>query len=69
MRSQMTLTLSLAGVFAAFAALCGWAGAKPPNPAKGPRLVPYRFLMVTAALAAILCLVHAANLAGVQTGR
>lgn len=69
MGSQMILTLSFAGAFATIAALSGWAGAQPPNPAKGPRLIPYRFLMVTCALATILCLVHAANLLGMHTGR
>lgn len=38
--------------------LFGWLGARPVNPARGPRLVPWRFLMLLAFLGLVLCLVH-----------
>lgn len=70
MPSQMDLplTLGLAVVALALALLCGWLGARPPNPHRGPRLVPYRFLMALAALGVLILAVHAVNLLGVTTG-
>jgi hypothetical protein len=56
-------------IAAAAAVLCGWLGARPPDPLRGPRLVPYRLLMLLAAAAALLLGVHLLNLAGVSTGR
>ena len=55
--------VACAGVFA------GWRGARPPNPHKGPRMIPWRLIMVTAAAGLLLMLVHAVNLLGVTTGR
>lgn len=70
-RSQMTLTLSaaLCAGLLALAAFAGWRGAQPPNFAKGPRLAPWRLIMVTAAALALFLLVHIVNLLGVTTGR
>jgi hypothetical protein len=64
-----TATLILAVAALALTALFGWAGARPPNVRKGPRIVPYRFLMLITAAVAILLIVHLINLAGVRTGR
>lgn len=71
MASRMTLapTLSLAAVALLIALAAGWAGARPPNPARGPRMVPYRPIMMAAAVTMIMLLVHAANLLGMKTGR
>lgn len=70
MRSQMdlTVTLALAGVFLAAALACGWLGARPPNPHRGPRMVPWRFLMLLAAAGVLVMLVHLVNLMGLTTG-
>ncbi len=65
----LPVTLVLALVFATLAALCGWLGARPPDPRRGPRLMPWRFLMLTFAAACFWMLIHLANLAGVATGR
>ena len=62
------LTVAVAAGFAAFAALFGWLGARLPDPRRGPRLVPWRFLMVTCAAGVMLMLVHLANLFGMKTG-
>jgi hypothetical protein len=51
--------LILAAISAALAALCGWRGARLPDPMRGPRLVPWRFLMVLTGAAAVLLLVSA----------
>lgn len=50
--------------FAALAAFAGWRGARPPNPMKGPRLVPWRAIMVFSAAAAVLALAQIEQAAG-----
>ena len=50
---DMRIMLGLAGGFAAVAGFAGWRGALPPNPFKGPRLAPWRAIMVFSAAAAI----------------
>ena len=49
--------------------LFGWIGARKPDPMRGPRLAPYRFLMLLFAAVVLMMLVHLANLAGLHTGR
>lgn len=65
---DLRLTLTLLAALAAFAVFAGWRGARPPNPHKGPRLAPWRFLMLLSAAIAVLMLVHAVNLMGMTTG-
>lgn len=65
----MLLTLSIAAGFLAAALFAGWRGARPPNPHLGPRLVPWRFLMLLAAAGLLAMLVHVANLLGMTTGQ
>jgi hypothetical protein len=65
----LPVTLGAAAVGLALAAAMGWMGARPPDLRRGPRLVPYRFLMLLSAAMAVFMLVHAANLLGVRTGR
>jgi len=65
----LTLTFWLALAFLAAALFAGWRGARPPNPMRGPRLVPWRFLMTLAACGAMVFVVHLVNLLGVNTGR
>ena len=43
-----------AGALALVAVFAGWRGARPPNLRRGPRMVPWRFLMVLSATGAIL---------------
>ena len=64
---EITLGAILAG--AALAAFAGWRGARPSQPHRGPRLVPWRFIMVLAAAFVMLAMVHLVNLFGVETGR
>jgi hypothetical protein len=66
---ELSPTLWLIAGFAAAAVFCGWRGARPPDPLRGPRLVPWRFLMTLAALGALVFVVHLVNLLGVTTGR
>ncbi len=67
----MDLWITLAALFVAglLAALFGWLGARQPDPARGPRLAPYRLLMLLFAAAALMMIVHLVNLAGFHTGR
>ena len=67
----MSLQVTLAALIVALGAtaLFGWLGARPPDLHRGPRLAPYRFLMLLGAAACLLLLVHLANLAGIETGR
>jgi hypothetical protein len=65
----MTATLTALGASLALAAFFGWMGARPPDLKRGPRLLPYRFLMLMTAAAALFLLVHVVNLLGVTTGR
>jgi hypothetical protein len=62
-------TLGLAAALVALAVFAGWRGARPPDPRRGPRLTPWRFLMTLAALGAVVMVVHVVNLLGVRTGR
>lgn len=48
---------------------CGWRGARLWDPRKGPRLMPWRFLMVMGAALTLLMVVHLLNLVGLPTGQ
>lgn len=65
----LNVTLALCAALIAIAVFAGWRGSKPSNPIKGPRLAPWRFIMVTASALALFLLVHIVNLLGVTTGR
>lgn len=66
---SLSLTLILAGAMLAIAVICGWLGARPPNMLRGPRMIPYRLIMVSAAACLLMLTVHIVNLLGVTTGR
>jgi hypothetical protein len=57
-------SLALGAGFLAIALFAGWRGARPPNPHKGPRMVPWRFVMALAAAGALITLFQAAQVAG-----
>lgn len=52
------LTLVFAAVAACVAVFAGWRGALPSQPVKGPRMIPWRWIMLLATAAGILLLVH-----------
>ena len=66
---SLSVTLASAAAGAALAVVFGWLGARPPDLRRGPRMAPYRFLMLLAGAWVLLMLVHAVNLLGVKTGR
>lgn len=59
---DLTLTLEVAAAFLAVAVFAGWRGARPPNPHKGPRLAPWRFIMLLSAAILMFVLGHAVHL-------
>ena len=65
---SLPLTLAIAATLLALALFSGWRGARPPNPFKGPRMIPWRLIMVTCAALLLPMLVHILNLLGVATG-
>jgi len=66
---DMAITLACVALGAGLTALFGWAGARPFDPVRGVRLVPWRFLMMLGATFTLVALVHLVNLMGVTTGR
>jgi hypothetical protein len=65
---DMPTTLVAAFAALAFTVFCGWRGARPINVLRGPRMMPWRPLMVAGATATLLLAAHALNLLGVKTG-
>lgn len=63
------VTLGLIAMLFACALFCGWRGARPPDLMRGPRMIPWRLLMVASATGVLIFLVHLVNLLGVTTGR
>ena len=61
-------TIAIAAAAASLGALFGWLGARAPDPTRGPRLAPWRFLMLLCAAVVMLMAVHLVNLAGITTG-
>lgn len=66
---SLPVTFGLIGLFAATGLFCAWRGAAPPDPHRGPRLVPYRFLMVLCGAIVLYLAAHVLNLMGITTGR
>ncbi len=65
----LNVTLALCAALIFVTAFAGWRGSRPPDVMKGPRLMPWRLIMVTAAAFAMFLIVHVVNLLGVKTGR
>lgn len=66
---SLAVTVSIAAVAALLAVLFGWLGARKPDPARGPRLAPYRFLMLASAAVVLTMIVQLVNLARFHAGR
>ena len=66
MRSHMDLTVTIATCagLLALAVISGWRGARPPNPHRGPRMVPWRFIMLLSAAGLLGALTWLAGLLG-----
>ena len=66
---DLPTTLTAAAVFIGLTAFCGWRGSRPPNLVKGPRMIPWRMIMVTSAAVVLVLLVHLASLLGLREDR
>jgi hypothetical protein len=66
---SLPLTLAFAAGLLALAVFAGWRGARAPNPLKGPRMIPWRMIMLLSAASLLPMIVHILNLLGVTTGR
>ena len=55
-------TIGLAAALAAVAGLAGWRGARPPDPKRGPRLMPWRMIMLLAAAGFVFAAGHLVSL-------
>ena len=62
-----SLTLVLLAAVSAVAVFSGWRGARPPDLMKGPRMMPWRFIMLVAGALAVLLLIHLASTLGGRT--
>jgi len=60
---DLTTTLAVAAALLVLAVFAGWRGALPPNLVKGPRMIPWRGVMLFSSTGVMLLLVHIANLA------
>ena len=60
-----SVTLAVMGAILAAGLFFGWRGARPPNLSRGPRMIPWRWLMLLCAAAELILLIHLlANLKG-----
>jgi len=66
---DVSTTLGAVVAFTGLAALSGWRGSLPPNLVKGPRMIPWRMIMVTSAAVVLVLLVHLASLFGLRQDR
>ena len=55
---SLELTIGLLAFCLVIAAFAGWRGARPPNFHKGPRMIPWRWIMLLATAAATVFLIH-----------
>ena len=61
---DLPITLGLIAAFIATGVFCGWRGALPPDFKRGPRVIPWRPLMVVCAVGVMLLLAHVGTLLG-----
>ncbi len=66
---DVSTTLAAAALFIVLTALSAWRGSLPPNLIKGPRMMPWRMIMVTSAAVVLVLLVHLASLLGLRQDR
>ena len=63
---DMTTTLALIGAALALAVFAGWRGARPWDPRRGVRMMPWRLIMLLAGTGIFILLIHLGTLLGVQ---
>ncbi len=65
---DLQTTLVVLALSAAIAAFCGWRGARQWTVLEGPRLIPWRFLMLLAFACAVIMAKQALELLGFRPG-
>lgn len=65
MSLSVTLVLIIAAV--ALTVFAGWRGARPWDPRKGVRMIPWRIIMLLLATAVFILAIHLAALMGMPT--
>ena len=50
---DLATVVAVGATCAGLAAFAGWRGSRPPDPMKGPRLMPWRLIMLLGAAAAV----------------
>ena len=65
---DLPTTIAVAVVALLLTVFCGWRGARPINVLKGPRMMPWRPLMMVSAVVLLLMTAHILNLLGMKTG-
>lgn len=58
-------TLTLLATCLIVMVFSGWRGAQPPDIVRGPRMAPWRFLMLMSGALAFLVLIHLVTLLGI----
>ncbi|MFZ5670801.1 MAG: hypothetical protein ACOY4K_15040 [Pseudomonadota bacterium] len=64
---SLTATLVLTAVLVAVGVFAGWRAARPPDLVRGPRMAPWRAIMMISAAGVLVALVHLASLLGLKT--
>lgn len=67
MQLGLLLTVILLAASAALTFFFGWMGMRPMDPRKGPRMVPWRFLMMISFTASLLLIVHLLTVLGLKS--
>lgn len=62
---SLTLTLALIVAALALAVFAGWRGARPWDPTRGVRMVPWRLIMLLSGAAVMILAIHLGTLMGV----
>jgi hypothetical protein len=63
---DLQTTLAVFAISIAATVFCGWRGARTWNVLQGPRLVPWRFLMLLAFTCALISGAYAMELMGIR---
>lgn len=61
---SMTVTLWLLAATVLIGTFAGWRGARPVDLVRGPRMAPWRFIMLLSAAVAMLLFIHVGTLVG-----
>lgn len=61
---SLSVTLALIAAAVALTVFAGWRGARPWDPRKGVRMIPWRIIMLLSATSVVILAVHLAALLG-----